>query len=216
MWTNPNVPNVADFAAFVTNQGVPETALPSGALTTVSINTAGVITAASSTGTVVPGMALVGLGVPLNTYLATWVSNSGTVAPVPPVAIAASSVSADSPYLQWAFNKALATTLIPPACMPPILYVMAVYNLGMHTLLKIAQDRPGQTFFVDQRCAFKLLTFVSGPVVSSADQGTSNTLLAPDFLKGLTMAGLDLLKTPWGQEYLAYSQEYGPNIVGVS
>lgn len=123
---------------------------------------------------------------------------------------------ADSEYLQWSFNIAMGVALIPPTAMPPILYVMAVYNLGMHQLLKMAQDQAGQLFFAQQRAAFKLLTFIAGPVISSADQSTSNALAAPDFLKGLTMADLDLLKTPWGQQYLAYAQSYGPNIVGVS
>lgn len=121
-----------------------------------------------------------------------------------------------SEYLQWAFDIAMGVALIPPASLPPILYVMAVYNLGMHQLLKIAQDQNGQTFFSQQRAAFKLLTFQAGPVGASADQSTSNTLVAADFIKGLTMQGLGLLNTPWGREYLAYAQAYGPNIVGVS
>lgn len=122
----------------------------------------------------------------------------------------------DSDYLQWSFDIAMGIALIPPADMPPIQYVLAVYNLGMHQLLKIAQDQPGQTFFAQQRTAFKLLTFQAGPVGASADQSTSNTLVAAEFIKGLTMQGLDLLNTPWGREYLSYAQMYGPNIVGVS
>ncbi|SAK53519.1 hypothetical protein AWB78_01334 [Caballeronia calidae] len=122
----------------------------------------------------------------------------------------------DSPYLQWSLTTAEAKALNAPPPIPSIIYVLAVYNLGMHTLLKIAQDQSNQTFFSDIRKGFKLLSFISGPVVTSADQGTSNTLLAPDFLKGLTMADLDLLKTPWGQSYLAYAQSFGPNVVGVS
>jgi hypothetical protein len=122
----------------------------------------------------------------------------------------------DSDYLQWAFDIAMGVALVPPADMPPIQYVLAAYNLGMHQLLKIAQDQPGQTFFAQQRTAFKMLTFQAGPVGASADQSTSNTLVAADFIKGLTMQGLDLLNTPWGREYLAYAQMAGPNAFGVS
>jgi len=122
----------------------------------------------------------------------------------------------DSQYLVWAYNTALPKTLRAPPCIVPILYVLAVYQLGMHTLLKIAQDQPDQTFFAAQRTTYKLLSFVAGPVFYSMDQATSNSLKAPDFLSGLTMSGLDLLKTPWGQEYLAYSQAFGPTTVGVS
>lgn len=130
--------------------------------------------------------------------------------------VPANDLPAGSEYLQWSFDIAMGVALIPPAAMPPILYVMAVYNLGMHQLLKIAQDQSGQLFFSQQRTAFKMLTFQAGPVGASADQATSNTLAVADFIKGLTMQGLDLLNTPWGREYLAYAQMYGPNIVGVS
>lgn len=216
MFTNPTQPNIADFYAFVIGQGVPSADLPTGTLTTVVIDTAGNLTAASTTGTVAAGMALGGSGIPSSTYIATWSGTSGTVLPAPTAPVEEASATAYSPYLEWAFVGAMGVTLIPPACMLPILYVMAVYNCGMHKLLKIAQDQPGQTFFATQRQTFKLLSFKAGPVASSADQATSSTLVTPDFLKGLTMGDLDLLNTPWGREYLDYSQMYGPNIVGVS
>jgi hypothetical protein len=214
MFTNPAAPNIGDFSTFVLNQGVPPADLPSGTLTTVNVDSLGNLTTASTTGTVAVGMALVGTG--LNTYIATWTGTSGTVSPVPAAAISVASATAYSPYLAWAFGAAMAITLSPPPCMPPIEYVMAVYNYGMHKLLKVGQDQIGQTFFADQRTAFKLLSFKAGPVGASADQATSQTLVAPDFLKGLTMGDLDLLLTPWGRDYLDYSQAYGPSIVGVS
>lgn len=122
----------------------------------------------------------------------------------------------DSQYLVWSFDTSVAKAICSPACLAPIIYVLAVYNLGMHTLLKIAQDEEGQTFFADQRKAFNLLTFLGGPVQAAADQGTSDSLVVPDFFKTLTLADLDLLKTPWGREYLAYAQAFGPNVVGVN
>jgi hypothetical protein len=214
MFTNPTAPNIADFYTFALNQGVPSADLPSGTLTTVNIDTSGNLTAASSSGTVAVGMALVGTGI--NTYIATWNGTSGTVSPTPAAAVSAATATAYSPYLAWAFAAAMAITLEPPACMPPIEYVMAVYNYGMHKLLKIGQDQGGQTFFQTQRANFNLMSFKAGPVGASADNGTSDTLVTPDFLKGLTMGDLDLLLTPWGREYLDYSQAYGPSIVGVS
>lgn len=218
MFTNPTQPNIPDFSAFVLNQGVPPADLPTGTLTTVSISTSGTLTAASSTGTVAVGMVLVGAGIPANTYIATWNSgtNSGTVLPSPTAAVGAATATSYSPYLAWALTGAVGVTLVPPSCMPPILYVTAAYNYGMHKLLKVAQDQPGQIFFSQQRTTFNLLSFKAGPVASSADQATSSTLVTPDFLKGLTIGDLDLLNTPWGREYLDYSQMYGPSIVGVS
>lgn len=216
MFANPIQPNLPDFNAFVLNQGVPSGDLPSGTLTTVGIDTSGNLTAASIAGTIAAGMVLAGSGIPANTYIATWNGTSGTVLPVPTSAVEAASAAAWSPYLAWAFIGALGVTLVPPSNMLPVLYVMAVYNYGMHKLLKIAQDKSGQTFFSDQRALFKLFSFKAGPVGASADQATSQTLVTPDFLKGLTMGDLDLLLTPWGREYLDYSQAYGPSIVGVS
>ncbi|WP_175785392.1 hypothetical protein [Burkholderia ambifaria] len=122
----------------------------------------------------------------------------------------------DSQYLQWAFTMAMNLALQSPCSVPAIVYVLAVYNLGMHRLLKVAQDTPPSTYFATQRANFKMLSFVAGVVQSAGDQGTSNSLIAPDFLKNLTMQDLDLLKTPWGREYLAYAQQYGPDVVGVS
>jgi len=214
MFTNPTAPNIGDFFAFVLNQGVPSADLPSGTLTTVTVDTLGNLTAASTTGTVAAGMALVGNG--LNTYIATWTGTSGTVSPAPTAPVSIASASTYSQYLAWAFGAAVAITLAPPPGMPAIEYVMAVYNYGMHKLLKVGQDQAEQTFFADQRAAFKLLSFKAGPIGASADQATSQTLVTPDFLKGLTMGDLDLLLTPWGREYLDYSQASGPSIVGVS
>ena len=218
MFLNPTTPNLSDFATFVANQGVPAADLPSGTLTTVSISTSGALTAASVSGTVTAGMALSGPGVGPNIYLSAWNSgtDTGTVSPAPASPVNASSLTTYSPYLQWAFDVALDVTLVPPTCMPPILYVLAMYNLGMHQLLKIAQDQPGQTFFATQRQTFGLMSFKAGPIAATSDQSTSTTLVTPDFLKGLTIGQLGLLNTPWGRDYLDYSQMYGPNIDEVS
>ena len=121
-----------------------------------------------------------------------------------------------SPYLAWALDYGQALTLYVPPPLPSKIYVLAVYNLSFHRLLKIAQDQQGQTFFTDQRAAFSLLSFVTGPVASSGDVSTNQVLVVPEWMKNMTMATNDLLKTPWGRAYLEYAQSYGPNIVGVS
>jgi hypothetical protein len=216
MFTNPTQPNIADFNAFALSQGVPASDLPSGTLATVSIGTSGVIAAASSTGTIAAGMVLVGMSIPQYTYIVTWDDTSGTVSPAPATTVDVAGAAAYSPYLQWALTMATDATLTPPPCMPPIMYVLAVYNYAMHKLLKIGQDLPGQIFFTQQRTNFNLLSFKAGPISASADQATSQTFVTPDFLKGLTMGDLDLLLTPWGRDYLDYSQQYGPSIIGVN
>ena len=122
----------------------------------------------------------------------------------------------DSPYLQWAFTLASDTVLIPPGDMPPILYVLAVYNFGMHQLVKMAQDQAGQDFFANARKNFNLTAFSAGVLSATSDNGTSSTLTVPESMQNLTLQDLDLLRTPWGREYLMYAQSYGPSIVGVS
>ncbi|WP_369065305.1 hypothetical protein [Burkholderia gladioli] len=122
----------------------------------------------------------------------------------------------NSQYLQWAFTMAMNLALVAPCSVPSIVYVLAVYNLGMHRLLKVAQDIPPSTFFSQQRTVFKMMAFTAGVIQSSSDESTSNSMVVPEFFKNLTLQDLDLLKTPWGREYLAYAQQFGPDIVGVS
>jgi hypothetical protein len=213
----------------------------------------------------------------------------------------------DSPYFIWAFNWAVAVALaVPNSCVsytigsPPTLpntvYVIAVYNLGMHKLIEIAQDLTAQPltalswsssyvtatttnaldlvigttvgvtvaaavpygynvsyvapnpaiiatvvgtnsftypmtvnpgtetspgvfgtlFFTLLRQQFNLLSFIAGPVASSGDQGTNQSLVVPQWLETATLSTNNLLKTPWGQAYLEYAQMYGPTVVGLS
>ena len=134
----------------------------------------------------------------------------------------AAYLTADSAYLGYSLNYALAVALTAPSDLGAGIpgyatpYVMACYNLGIHQLVKIAPDQTGQTTFSDARAKYNLLQFQAGPVIASSDQATSQTLAEPEFLKGLTISALDLLKTPWGRFYLDYAQQYGSTVVGVT
>jgi hypothetical protein len=193
-----------------------------------------------------------------------------------------------SDYFAWALDLAQDTVpYVTP--VPPVIYVLAVYNFGLHWLITQAQDVTGlsitalawsgglvtattatalgfaigQTFqvcivgaapagytgaflatttgtdtftyplptnpgaatapglfnlafFAQLRQQFNLLGFVAGVVQSTGDQGTNTALVVPDFFKNLTFADLDLMKTPWGRNYLAYAQKAGPTVVGLS
>ncbi len=130
--------------------------------------------------------------------------------------VPAADLPSTSQYLQWTFTLASGDALVPPGDMPAILYVLAVYNLGMHQLIKMAKDIDGQTFFTDTRKTLSLNAFSFGVVTSTGDNADSTTLTVPDWLKDATLQTLDLLRTPWGREYVQYAQSYGPNIVGVS
>lgn len=120
-----------------------------------------------------------------------------------------------SEYFIAAFDWAESVALYVPQ-MNSIIYVGATYNLGLHNLIKVAQDEAGQTFFVDQRAAYKMLQFITGAISSSGDQGTNQSFAVSDAVKNLSLSGIDLLKTPWGREYLEYAQQYSDGIVGVS
>ena len=217
-FSNPTTTTLADFITFVYSNGVSNTQLPSGVLNVVTVDASGNLTATSVSGTVAAGMVLIGTGLANNATLVSYDSSTltGTVSPAPSVAISGATVNAWSPYLTWAFGQATGASPDPPPLLAPIIWVLATYNLGMHVLLRIAQDVSGQTFFQTNRATFKLGSFVSGVLSASNDENTGVQLVVPEAFKKLSLGNLDLLKTPYGQEYLMYIQQYGPTIVGVS
>jgi len=121
-----------------------------------------------------------------------------------------------SPWIGYAFKQALAMCLCVPACQG-VGYTLAVYNLGGHTLIRIAQDvGNGSTFFTEQRQRYGLLLLSAGVVQASSDETTSDTLAVPDAIANLTIGDLQYMKTPWGREYLSYAQDFGPDVVGLT
>jgi hypothetical protein len=88
-------------------------------------------------------------------------------------------------------------------------YMLAVYNLAGDRLINYAPDQTGQTFFADARAAYKINSFTAGVIQSAGDQGTSESMLTPEFAKGLTLMDLQNLKTPYGRTYLQFAQSTG-------
>lgn len=91
----------------------------------------------------------------------------------------------------------------------PNIYELCVYNLGGDNLINFAPDVPGGTYFAKLRAQYGCNSFVAGVISSSADEGTSESLTVPDALKGLTLANLQNLRTPYGRTYLAFAMQYG-------
>lgn len=87
-------------------------------------------------------------------------------------------------------------------------------NPGTATLLTGAAVL--ETYFAQLRTKFNLGIFAPGVVASASDVSTSTGLLNQDFMKGLTLEDLQLLKTPWGRAYMAIAQKIGPTIWGVA
>jgi hypothetical protein len=134
----------------------------------------------------------------------------------------------NSPALVYAFNVAFMTVnpllgvgvSVPPAANTWSIYALAVYNLGGDRLINYAPDTPPSTYFKTLRGpapeGYGINNFVAGVVSAAADEATSNTLLVPDAFKGLTIADLQKLKTPFGIEYLSLAQQWGPSVWGLT
>jgi len=120
-----------------------------------------------------------------------------------------------SPVWDYAYAVATATVNCDLAAAPPA-YTLAVYNLGTDRIIVYAQDQPGRTFFQDLRRTLGVNVFVPGVVASSGDAGTSASYANTPAMQRLTLAQLQNLKTPYGREYLALAQTYGPNVWGLS
>jgi hypothetical protein len=121
-----------------------------------------------------------------------------------------------APVIPYALTGALAIVNRQILTASPFAYDLALNNLAGHFLMLWAQDPPGQTFFAEARKSYGLHSFTPGMVQSSADESTSNTLFIPDFFKGLTLADLQYLKTPYGRQYLEIAQSYGPSVWGLT
>ena len=136
------------------------------------------------------------------------------------VQIPSAALAVNSPWPGYALTQAIGLTLSPPNNPAPILYVLACYNCATHILFSIAPDVPGQNYFQTARSSsvqgFGLVQGTTGLVQSSSDEVTSVTLTAPKWASGLTASQLGFYKTPWGREYLAYQQSYGPTIVDLT
>jgi hypothetical protein len=136
----------------------------------------------------------------------------------------------DAPVITWAYEIAQATVnpvfrRVPNRACPPlsppqsIIYTQMTYNLGGNNLVNWAPDVPdlfyktladGEQvgYFQFFRQNFGLNGFTPGVVSATYDQGTGTTLTVPESLKNLTIADLQLTKTPWGRTYLGLAQSW--------
>lgn len=121
----------------------------------------------------------------------------------------------NSPVIAMAFQIAMGTVYQGLALAGPPFYVLAVYNLGADRVINFAQDQPDRTFFADLRFKLKIDDFVPGVITSSNNVSTGQSMLNPEFMKTLTLADLQNLKTPFGRTYLSIAQQVGV-IWGVS
>jgi hypothetical protein len=138
----------------------------------------------------------------------------------------------NAPSIGWTYEvaKAWVNRSLIKWCAPrspyASMYAIAVYNFAGDRLITYGQDPadapyvegtdPPQKFFAYSRSTWKIFGFVSGVVQSTSDDGTSVSMVVPEAFKNFTLADLQSLKTPWGREYMAIAQSYGPSIWGLS
>lgn len=128
--------------------------------------------------------------------------------------------------IAWAYEAALLIVNQQFNCISPPVYTMMVFNLAGNNLINWAPDvasnpptfyrtaeecggSVGIGYFAFLRQDMDLNGFVPGVISASYDQGTGESLVVPDALKGLTIADLQTLKTPWGRTYMGFAQQFG-------
>lgn len=136
------------------------------------------------------------------------------------VGIPAAVLPSNSAYIPWALSYAEEKTLLVLYAIGQDYYCFAVYCLAASFLINWCPDNPilpspNNTYFATLRKSWNLTGFVGGTIQSSADESTSESLLAPEFLKGLTLDQLQALKDPFGRQWLSMQQPLGA-IWGIS
>jgi hypothetical protein len=243
VWVNPSVPNITDYSTFLVGifptqpEGLMAQMLPvsfSGTCTLESGSDVLPIVSVVS-GTLVPG----GTGtnyqsgsvisdaqgaIPANTTVVAQLSGAtGGVGTYQMSANAtatvgtAETITAANWQIVWTLNLALDMVHWAINAASPNIYTLACYNYATDRLLNFAQDVANQTFFRDQRHNLHLTDIGPvGAVASAGDGGTSAGILNPEQMRMLTLDDIQMLKTPWGRQYMAIAQSYAPNIWGIS
>lgn len=141
------------------------------------------------------------------------------------VGIPTQYLPADAPVIEWSYNIAYATvnrvfSLVPSRTTPnkQIVYSQMVYNLATHYLVTSAPDtdvpykhdneQKPIYYFQYARQSFGLNTFWAGVVEETHDETTGTKLHIPENLDNMTIADIDLTKTPWGRTYLGQAQKW--------
>ena len=114
-----------------------------------------------------------------------------------------------SAYIVYAYNVAADIVGSDMGLVSLTAWNLMTYNLAADNLITFTPDQTGQTFFATLRDTYNIGKFAPGVVASTSDEGTSTSLLNPDFMKNFTLSNLGNLKTPYGRIYLGYAQRMG-------
>lgn len=145
-----------------------------------------------------------------------------TFAVMPGDSVAVSGIS-PSPYCAGAWKPFTTYSVSAPGAQAKITYPLVANdnagypnanNPGAATVLPGAAVR--ETLFYTLRQRFGITRFQPGMVANASDQGTGAGLLNPDFMRRLQFQDLDYAKTPYGRDYLALAQRFGPVLAGLT
>lgn len=120
--------------------------------------------------------------------------------------------------IQWCYQIALdyvnqVLCVIPSSStVYPGPYAQAVYFFAGDRLINFARDLPGAPsymhsdpplpYFEFMRKALGINSFVGGVISASNDDTTGQSMVVPKQMEDLTFMDLQLLKTPYGRQYL--------------
>lgn len=145
-----------------------------------------------------------------------------------------------SPSIVFSFNVAMSVVNDTFACIgsnaggsPGVnIYEQMVYLLAGSQLLAFAVDVtsnppifPGSVsptnpnglpYFQGARAKWNINDFIPGVIQSSSDEGTSQSFVVQKAAENFTLQNLQQLKDPWGRQYLAFAQSYGPSVWGLT
>lgn len=137
--------------------------------------------------------------------------------------ISTTILPSNSPTINMAYCVAMQIVNRAICSVSPLMYQLAVYNLAGSNVLNYGQDLPDAAvyknklpFFAYTRKYYNMLGFVSGVIQSAADESTSESLVVQKAAENFTLANLQQLKDPYGRQYLAIAQSYGPSAWGVT
>jgi hypothetical protein len=224
MFVNPAAPNLADFITYCQGQGITPDALPVASDYYQWALTHG-IDRTIPTPAKYPPIEYV---IACYNYGVNWLINW-----------APDQILLALTALSWSGGLVTATTALPLADAVGTLFAISVagavpagYN-GTFTATNASTDsftyplvaNPGiatsfgtfnTLFFTNLRASLNILSYTVGPVSSSADQGTSQSLVVPKWLENADLGTMQMLKTAQGRAWIDYEQQFGPSVTGLS
>lgn len=143
----------------------------------------------------------------------TWASGTATVTTAAAHGFATGDLIALAGNAPFGYNSQPG----PPGPAPTMIGTPIIVT-GMATFTYALAANPGvfsqggtasEIYFQTLRRQFGITSFAPGVIASSNDESTGESLLNPDFMRGLTLGNLQNLKTPYGRQYLAFAQDFG-------